>query len=58
VSSGPPGSSTQVLLCPNEEDKCRLCKKPPRQRRFLGGFQTANIWQYLLIETSSTILRN
>jgi hypothetical protein len=24
--------------CLSEEDKCKLCKKPPRQRRFLGGF--------------------
>jgi hypothetical protein len=24
----------------------------------LGGLQTVNIWQYLLIETSSRILRN
>jgi hypothetical protein len=37
-----PGSSTHVLLCPNEEDKCILCKKPPGQRRFLGegGFSS------------------
>jgi hypothetical protein len=59
VASGCPGASHAVARCVStKKTMCRLCKKPPGQRRFLGGFQTAKIWQYLWIETFSRILRN
>jgi hypothetical protein len=51
-------ASTQLLPVSAKKTSANFAKSPLGKGDFWGGFQTANIWQYLLIETFSRILRN
>jgi hypothetical protein len=44
VASGCPGSSTQVLLCPNEEDKVSFALSPLAFGVFLGILETTLVF--------------
>jgi hypothetical protein len=53
VASGYPRSSTQVLLCPNEEDKVSFALSPLALGSFLGKCKTEPLFYDLKIKTCS-----